>query len=126
MKAKEIINEYTALSDLLKKKLPVRMSLIVGRNLKKIEPINTEILEKRDELIKQYAEHDDDGNPIRKGNEIKLSSMDFYRDQKELLDTDFAVEFDKISMSVLERCDTDDFDSPTGEEVAALECMLEE
>lgn len=126
MKAKDITNKYTVLSGLMMKRLPIRMSLVVGRNLKKLEPINTEILEKRDELIKQYAEYDDDGNPVRKGNEIKLADMaGFYRDQKELLDTDFAVEFDKFDMSILDRCDSTDFDSPTGEEVVALECMTE-
>ena len=51
--------------------------------------------------------------------------LGFVEEMEELLHTDMPVEFVKIPMSEVERCDEEKFDSLTPEEAGALEEMIE-
>lgn len=126
MKASEIQTIYSELNGIRAKKLPIKMSFVVSRNLKKMEDVVQDINVKRSELIKQYGAKDDQGELIVEENDrIKLTdTAAFIRDFSEVLETEVAITLDKVSLEDVEKCDQDGYDSLTVEEVGALSCML--
>lgn len=126
MKASEIQTIYSELNGIRAKKLPIKMSFVVSRNLKKMEDVVQDINVKRSELIKQYGAKDDQGELIvEEDDRIKLTdTASFIRDFSEVLETEVAITLDKVSLEDVEKCDQDGYDSLTVEEVGALSCML--
>lgn len=125
MKAKEIEKACNSLVFIKQKRFPIKMNLILGRNIKKLDEANKDIQEQRDALIERYCERDEKNNPVYENGRIRLANMAFWDEEKELKDTDIAIDLEKISMDDIERCDEDKFDSLTVEELSALECMIE-
>lgn len=125
MKARGIEKVCNSLTNIRQKKLPVRMALILGRNLKKLGEALKDISEQRDGLIERYCDRDEDGNPIIENGQIRLADTTFWDDEKELYDIDIPIELEKISMADIERCDEEKFDSLTVDELSAMECMIE-
>lgn len=128
MKTSKIVTIYNSLQKMQEKKLPVRLSLILYRNLQKIKSIAEKAEEERVALIREYAEKDDSGNPIDDGGRFHIPDADsFMKEMDELLNTEVDVTFDKLSMKDIERCDEEEkFDSLTMEEIGAIECMIED
>lgn len=126
MKASEIQRVYTELTSIRAKRLPIKMSFVISRNLKKMEDVVQDIETKRSELIKQYGEKDASGDLIiEEDDRIKLTdTAAFIRDFSEILEADVTITLDKISLEDVEKCDQDGYDSLTVEEVGALSCML--
>ena len=58
MKVNEIVKISNCISKIKNKKLPIKMSLILIRNSKKLEEVVKDIENKRFEIISQYADKD--------------------------------------------------------------------
>lgn len=126
MKASEIESIYYALKTVKDKRLPVKVGLAVGRNLKKATEVCRDIWDKRNELIDRYAEKDEDGENVKTEQGIALADVEsFTSEVNDLMSADITIEFDKVTMEDIEKCDTEQFDSLTGEEATALEAMIE-
>ena len=130
MKASTIQKTYTELAGVKAKKLPVKMSFILSRNLKKMEEVVSDIDGKRNDLLGLYGEKDDNGQlKVGENGEITVPAPDvpkFWADMGEVLNADIDITLDKVSMSDVEKCDQDGYDALTVEEVGALEIMLED
>lgn len=127
MKASTIQKTYTELAGVKAKKLPVKMSFILSRNLKKMEEVVSDIDGKRNDLLGLYGEKDDDGQlKVGDNGQVKIVDPDkFMSELTEVLNADIEITMDKVSMSDVEKCDQDGYDALTVEEVGALEIMLE-
>ena len=130
MKASEIQKTYQGLMGIKVKRVPIKMSFILSRNLKKLEEVVQDIDSKRNDLLRVYGDKDEDGQlKVRDNGEITVPAQDvpkFMADVNEMLNADIEITLDKLSMDDIEKCDQDGYDNLTVEEVGALECMMDE
>ena len=130
MKASEIQKTYQGLMGIKVKRVPIKMSFVLSRNLKKMEEVVQDIDSKRNDLLRVYGDKDDDGQlKVGDNGEITVPAKDvpkFMADVSEMLNADIEITLDKVSMADIEKCDQDGYDNLTVEEVSALECMLDE
>ena len=127
MKIAEIYKLYNDLASIREKKIPIRMSFIINRNVKKMDEIVSDLEAKRDELVKKYGEKDGDGN-IKYADNGSVAIIDrenFMNEYTEIMATDIDITFDKLAMDDIEKCDTDPaYDKLSVAEVGALEIMV--
>lgn len=130
MKASEIQRIYSGLMGIKVKKLPIKMSFILSRNLKKMEEVVQDIENRRNDLLNTYGEKGEDGQlKVGENGEITVPVQNvpkFMTDMGEVLNANIEIALDKVSMADVEKCDQDGYDNLTVEEVGALECMLDE
>ena len=124
----KLSNYYQSLSKMKNKTLPISVSLIISRNLKKLAPIMEDYNEQRDSLVEKYAKKDENGIIINKEGSIPIDNPVAYtNDMRELSNTDVEITFDKIKTEDLKRCEEGKYDALTVEEIGVIdEIMLEE
>ena len=116
---------YRVIESMKQKKLPVNVSFIIYRNIKKLIPVIQDIENNRKDLLQKYMKKDDNGNPVIIDNKYDLTDLNaFNKQMNELLNTDINIDFDKISKFDIQRCDEDKFDSLTLEEIAVLQDFM--
>lgn len=116
---------YRVIESMKQKKLPVNVSFIIYRNIKKLIPVIQDIENSRKDLLQKYMKKDDNGNPVITDNKYDLTDLNaFNKQMNELLNTDISIDFDKISKFDIQRCDEDKFDSLTLEEIAVLQDFM--
>lgn len=128
MKVNEIVKISNCISKIKNKKLPIKMSLILIRNSKKLEEVVKDIENKRFEIISQYADKDQNGRVLNEDGQFKVSNnlTDFENDLKELFNTQIKIQLDILSMEDIQKCDNEKYDSLTMEEVDALQSIMTE
>lgn len=126
MKASTIQNIYMNLSGVGAKELPVKMSFVLSRNLKKLREVVQDIDAKRNELLNKYGEKDDKGELIVADNgSVKIPDADkFMAELNEVLNADVDITLDKVTEADIEKCDNEKYDSLTVDEIGALEYMM--
>lgn len=128
MKVSEIIKISNCINGIKDKKLPIKMSLILIRNSKKLEEAVKDINNKRFEIISQYADKDQNGQILSENGQFKVSNnlTDFENDLKELFNTQINIQLDTLFMEDIQKCDNEKYDSLTMEEVDALQSIMTE
>lgn len=138
MKLKEINEKANALAALGNKTFPSKMGYAISCNYEKIIKELEKIEKERIKLCKQYADKDENGNPIMDksvvdGKETSSYHMTdenretFNEEYNELLDSETNIEFRKLNMEIVERCETvDRYDILTVSELYAISFMIEE
>lgn len=124
---REIVNIINNIQGITTKKLPIKLSFAIQKNIKKLEEAAKEYDEARKRILEDNAEKDEDGKPVIEDNQYKI--IDTEKNTKEileLLDFENEVEIHTIDLSMLEQCDLERFDSLTGTEVGLLSFMINE
>lgn len=98
-KEKGINAEKSSFQVLLSANLPVKFSYKIKRLGDKLEPILKAYNEKRNELIVEYGEKQEDGTVLVK--DLEKQKL-FFSKIKELLDTEEDLDFEKIKTSDVE------------------------
>ena len=127
MTVNEIIKIFDCVNEIKDKKLPIKISLILIRNLKKLKEIMEDIEDKRTEIINKYADRDEKGQLIlNKKDQFQVSNniTNFENDLKELFNTQIKIQFDKFSIEDIEKYDENKFDSLTMNEVEILKNFI--
>ena len=128
MKTIEINKTFENLTELEKKTLPIKVSLVVSRNIRKIKEAYNDIETKRMELVSRYGDKDENGEVIvnADGN-VKISDpKDFIKEFDELMASELDITLEKITMDDLNKCENEKYDALTLEEISALTLFLEE
>lgn len=129
MKVKDARKSHEEIQTLMKKNLPIRAAWAIQKNAKQIAEI-IEFADKRQkEIIEKYAQRNDKGEYVQSedGKGIRIDDVQaFAAEMEELAETDMSVDFVKITMSDVERCDEERFDSLSPAELGAIEDMIEE
>ncbi len=127
MKLKDIITTHNNINKILEKKLPIRVAFIISRNVKKLSEIVSDYDEKRITIIKKYAEKDKDDNIVtdQNGNAKVTDITNANKDLVDLIETEINIEFDKLTLEDLEKCDESSYDSLTPSELGCLDFMIE-
>lgn len=124
---REIVNIINNIGGITTKKLPIKLSFAIQKNVRKLEEVAKEYDEARKKILEDNAEKDEDGKPVIEDNQFKI--IDTEKNTKEileLLDFENEVEIHTIDLSMLEQCDLERFDSLTGTEVGLLSFMINE
>ena len=127
MTVNEIIKIFDCVNEIKDKKLPIKISLILIRNLKKLKEIMEDIEDKRTEIINKYADRDEKGQLIlNKKDQFQVSNniTNFENDLKELFNTQIKIQFDKFSIEDIEKYDENKFDFLTMNEVEILQNFI--
>lgn len=128
MKASTIQNMYMTLNNVGTKKLPVKLSFVLARNLKKLQEVVQDIDAKRNELLNRYGEKDEKGELIVGENgSVKIPEAEKFMDElNEVLNADIEITLDKVTVEDVEKCDSEKYDSLTVDEMGAMEYMFEQ
>lgn len=130
IKLGQLENNIRTINCLGEKKLPVKLSYALNKNVKKLieeyELMNDQrvkILEKDCVRDKENKPVLDDKNAYTYPDEATKNSM--LKDLQELFDTEIDVDIFKINYETLEMCDNEKFDILTLREISELDFMIE-
>ena len=123
-KAFDIVNGF---GNLKQKRLPIRLSYTLNRNLKQLESAVEIFNDERYKLFEQYGEKDANGKIVVDDNgNVKFSDpLGFSAAINELRDVDVEIPVQKVSIEQFDACDTEQFDSLTPAELDLLDFMIE-
>ena len=97
---RKIVNDANLLGNLTHKKLPIKVSYAIAKNISKIEK-ELEIYNKeRQKLIDKYCLKDEEGNLIDENNQFKIADGNleaWNKDMNELLDIEIDINIHKFS-----------------------------
>ena len=123
-KIKEIALQINGIVD---KKLPIKLSFALQKNIKKIADAEKEYEEARKKILEDNAEKDEDGKAIIEDDRYKILDMDkLTKELTELLEIENEVDIHEVDISVLDQLDSDRFDTLTTRELALLDFMIKE
>ncbi|MDO5402987.1 MAG: hypothetical protein Q4F11_06065 [Eubacteriales bacterium] len=128
IKLGNIENMVTVLQSVMKKKLPVKLSYAVSKNVKTLTSECENLYEQRIKILNDSSSKDDKGNPVIKDNQYVFNSDDeksgAIKAITELLNTEVDVEIMNISMNDVEKCDEAKYDALTGIELDEVMKMV--
>lgn len=128
MTLNEVLVNYRNLISLAGKKLPVRLSYAVSKNLRLLEK-EAELIEKsRTELAEQHAEKDEEGKPATKdGNYVFGENKEkFLEEYNEYLETEIELDPHRIPTEEIEKTEDSRYDVLSPAELMGLTFMIEE
>ena len=127
IKLAEVKTRHRSLCLLGNKKLPIKLSYAIGKNIMKLQGEMEDIEKARINLIQQYAEKEGDGTyKVVDGHyELGDNAEKFSDEYKEFLDTEQEIDIRTVPEEVVESMDDSRYDVLTVAEMIALEFMLE-
>lgn len=134
-----ILEKSVLLSQISEKRLTVKVSYSIGKNISKLESLLKLYNKEREKLIDRYAEKDKDGKlkVAADGNSIKFkddnAANGWKNDIEDLLDIENEVEVRSIPLSSIEELDEIrkqhpelKYDTLTPKETGTIDFMIEE
>ena len=128
MLIKDVRQTYDAIQGIMNKKLPIRMAFAIQKNAKLFREIVEFADNRQNEIVQKYAKRDESGKYVmtEDGEGVMIEDQESFIDEMdELAKTDMPLEFLKIAMSDVERCDEDRFDSLSPADLGAIDEMIE-
>lgn len=122
----EIFNFVNVCSNMLNKNLPLRLAYALRYNLNLLMPFYKACDDERNNIIKRYAETNDNGDFIAENGQIKFKDNKAYDELNELLSIENEVKLTKVNMEIVEKTEADNYDSITMQELNVLMSIIEE
>lgn len=129
MTLNEVLENHKNLLEISGKKLPVRFSYAVSKNLKKLGDEVRLIQEEQSKLAKEYCEKDEEGKPKQNDKGFLIfgdNAEKFIIKYNEYQKMKMEVEVYKISYAEIERTEEDRYDILSPAELAGIGFMIEE
>lgn len=128
MKNSEIVAFLNTCADLRQKRLPVRLSYAIKKNMTAVQGAASAYMEEREELIARYAKKDKNGKYLEKDNcYIMDDKAGFEKDMEELLEIETEVKIHNVFLETVEKCDEDPkYDPLSMAELDVIDFMLTE
>ncbi|AMN31766.1 DUF1617 family protein [Clostridium perfringens] len=123
MTNKEILEKVNVLGELTARKLPVKVSYAIGKNISKVERELKLYNKERQKLIEEYCLKEDDGTlKITEGNyDIDPKRLDdFNKEINELQEIEVEIDIHKFNIELL-----DGYEMSPGE-LMCIDFMIEE
>lgn len=120
---KEIIEKVGMLGEISNRKLPVKVSYAIGKNISKIESELKHYNKEREKIVDKYCGKDEEGNfKIENGNYvIKENEIENWnKDMKDLQEIVVEIETHKFNIDLLNGYDM------TASEMMCIDFMIEE
>lgn len=99
LKAYDVLTKFEAFNKLAEKEIDLSSACIIAKNLKELAIYKDEIDKKRDKVIVDYAEKDDNGEVVKtEDGGIKIADvLAFNNDIQAILETEIEVEIAKLN-----------------------------
>lgn len=99
LKAFDVLTKFEAFNKLAENEIDLSSACIIAKNLKELAIYKDEIDKKRDKVIVDYAEKDDNGEVVKtEDGGIKIADvLAFNNDIQAILETEIEVEIAKLN-----------------------------
>ena len=112
--------------NLKEKKLPIKLGYAITRNIKIMDPVATSYEEERQKILGKYAEKDDSGKfKVEDGSYIISDISGYEREMEELLGIENEMQLHTVTIEEIEKCDMEQFDALSVQDITLLDMMLE-
>ena len=127
MKIYQIRQISSVLSELSKKKMPVKLGFAVSVNLEELTKWIEKVEKERIELCKKYAKKDDKGEPIIHEDRFEIEDLEALTIEiNKLMEEEIYLNVRSVPEELLETIDTSGrYDALTADEIGAMQFMLE-
>ena len=124
---KEISDKYQAFNTIIAKKLPIKLSYAISKNMTTLEDEAKVIDDNRIKLAQTYAEKNEDGSPKVINNSYVISDLEsFNKELNEYYKSETNIEVCKIDSNELDKLDDPRYDTLSPSEIMTLQFMLED
>lgn len=124
---KEISDKYQTISSITSKKLPIKLSYAISKNMVVLESEAKVIDDNRIKLAQTYAEKNEDGSPKVINNSYVIDDIEsFNKELSEYYKSETNIEVCKIDSNELDKLDDPRYDVLSPSEIMALQFMLED
>lgn len=124
---KEILDKYQVISSITSKKLPIKLSYAISKNMVVLESEAKVIDDNRIKLAQTYAEKNEDGTPKIIDHSYVISDLEsFNKELNEYYKSETDIEVCKIDSNELDKLDDPRYDTLTPSEIMALQFMFED
>lgn len=123
----EVVGYYNKLKELATKRVPVKLSYAIYKNMSLLENEIKVIEQVRVDLLEQYAKKDEAGNPVVIDNQYDLGeNMDkFAKEYTEHLQTELDIDIHTVSAEELEKLEDARYDVLSPVQIASIDFMIE-
>lgn len=126
IKNSQIVTFMNRIVDIQQKHLPVILGYAIAKNLKLMEPIAAAYEEERKKILDKYAEKDEAGEYMVEDKSYVIpDSISYEAEIQELLGIDNEIDMHMVPFAELEKCDSDQFDALSVQDICLLEIMTE-
>lgn len=113
-------------SDIVSKKLPVKFAFALSLNIAAISPAFKAYDEQRMLLLKSFAKKGDDNKPIVNDGSYVVDDVEGWNKSiTELLEAEADINITTVDIGTLEKCDKDEFDTLSVQELVTISFMIE-
>ena len=124
---KEISDKYQTISSITSKKLPIKLSYAISKNMVVLESEAKVIDDNRIKLAQTYAEKNEDGTPKIIDHSYVISDLEsFNKELNEYYKSETDIEVCKIYSNELDKLDDPRYDVLSPSEIMALQFMFED
>ena len=124
---KEISDKYQAFNTIIAKKLPIKLSYAISKNMTTLEDEAKVIDDNRIKLAQTYAEKNEDGSPKVINNSYVIDDIEsFNKELSEYYKTEIDIDICKVNSSILDKLDDPKYDVLSPSEIMVLQFMLED
>lgn len=138
MTLKEVRKNLDALNALGGIVFPVKLNFTIGYNLEKLQKEFERAEKQRLELCRQYAEKNEEGNPIMQQSNVNGQVSEFFKmspenevafkkEYDDLMETEVDIEIRTVAPEVIERCEqAERYNVPTVAQLLGMSFMIED
>ena len=124
---KEILDKYQAFNKIIAKKLPIKLSYAISKNMTTLEDEAKVIDDNRIKLAQTYAEKNEDESPKVINNSYVIDDIEsFNKELSEYYKTETDIDICKVNSSILDKLDDPKYDVLSPSEIMTLQFMLED
>ena len=124
---KEISDKYQAFNKIIAKKLPIKLSYAISKNMTTLEDEAKVIDDNRIKLAQTYAEKNEDGSPKVINNSYVIDDIEsFNKELSEYYKTETDIDICKVNSSILDKLEDPKYDVLSPSEIMTLQFMLED
>ena len=104
LKTNDIICLFESMSKISDEKMTFKTAVKIATNIDKLRIIYTQFETKRADLIKQYAQKDENGDVLVMGdNRIKIENINAFNSSiSEIMEEEFEIELEELSVEEFE------------------------
>lgn len=126
IKNSQMVSFLNGKADIQNKKLPTKLGYAITKNIKLMNSVAEAYEEERKKILDRYAMKDADGEYVVKEGAYVISDLEAYgAEMQELLEIDNEMDIHMVLFSELEKCDSEQFDALSVQDLCLLEFMTE-
>lgn len=126
IKNSQMVSFMNGVSNVREKCLPAKLGFAITKNLNQMKVIAAAYEEERIKILDKYSEKDSNGEYVVRNEAYVIPDQGTYEaEMQELLDIENEIDIHTVPFSELEKCDSEQFDALSVQDICLLEFMTE-